>query len=363
MATVFFTGFPGFLGTALLPRVLHRNPDDEAVCVVQQRFLPQAQTRVAELTTADSSLTDRIRLVVGDITVPDLGLGDQRQDLLAQTTQIHHLAAAYDLEVSREVGLRVNVEGTRHVVEFAKACGDLQRFHYVSTCYVSGRYAGVFRESDLVKGQVFNNHYEETKYLAEVLVHEARDAGLPTTVYRPAVVGGDSATGATQKYDGPYVIIRWLLKQPRTAVLPVIGDPTGYRFNVVPRDWVIDAIEHLAARDDTVGGTYALADPEPPTVDEMIELLGDVTERRIVRIPLTLRFAKGALRRVPGLQKLMEIPPAAANYFTHPTHYTTEETSPRLAEEGVSLPGREEWLRAMVRFVAANPHVTSAAMV
>jgi thioester reductase-like protein len=363
MSTVFFTGFPGFLGTALLPRVLHRNPDDEAVCVVQQRFLPQAQARVGDLTTADPSLAERIRLVVGDITVADLGLGEQRAELLDRTTQIHHLAAAYDLEVSREVGMRVNVEGTRHVLEFARACGDLQRFHYVSTCYVSGRYAGIFRESDLVKGQVFNNHYEETKYLAEVLVHEARDAGLPTTIYRPAVVGGDSATGATQKYDGPYVIIRWLLKQPRTAVLPVIGDPTGYRFNVVPRDWVIDAIEHLAARDDTVGGTYALADPEPHTVDEMIRRLGEATGRQIVRIPLPLKVAKGALRRVPGLQKLMEIPPAAANYFTQPTHYTTDATSPLLAEEGVALPDREAWLHAMVRFVEANPDVTSAAMV
>lgn len=363
MSTVFFTGFPGFLGTALLPRVLRRSADLEAVCLVQQRFLPQAQTRLTELTASDPSLTDRIRLVVGDITVPDLGLGDERQDLLAQTTQIHHLAAAYDLEVSREVGMRVNVEGTRHLLEFAKACEDLQRFHYVSTCYVSGRYAGVFRESDLVKGQVFNNFYEETKYLAEVLVQEAREAGLPTTVYRPSVVAGDSATGETQKYDGPYVIIRWLLKQPKTAVLPIIGDPTGYRFNVVPRDWVIDAIDHLAARDDTVGGTYALADPEPHTVDEMIRRLGEATGRRIVRIPLPLKVAKGALRRVPGLQKLMEIPPAAANYFTQPTHYTTDATSPLLAEEGVALPDREAWLRAMVRFVEANPDITSAAMV
>jgi thioester reductase-like protein len=363
MATVFFTGFPGFLGTALLPRVLHRRPDDEAVCLVQQRFLPQAQARVDELTAADPTLAERIQLVVGDITLPGLGLGERGQELSDRTVQIHHLAAAYDLEVTREVGMRVNVEGTRHVLAFATACADLQRFHYVSTCYVSGRYAGVFRESDLVKGQVFNNFYEETKYLAELLVEEARAAGLPTTTYRPAVVGGDAATGATQKYDGPYVIIRWLLKQPSTAVLPVIGDPTGYRFNVVPRDWVIDAIDHLAAREDTLGGTYALADPEPPTVDEMIRLLGEATERRIVRIPLPLKVAKGALRRVPGLQKLMEIPPAAANYFTQPTHYTTDATSPLLAEEGVALPDREAWLRAMVRFVEANPDVTSAAMV
>jgi thioester reductase-like protein len=363
MSTVFFTGFPGFLGTALLPRVLHRDADLDAVCIVQQRFLPQAQARVAELTTADPSLADRIRLVTGDITVPDLGLGEHRQELLSKTTLIYHLAAAYDLEVSRDVGMRVNVEGTRHVLSFAHACENLERLHYVSTCYVSGRYAGVFRETDLIKGQIFNNYYEETKYLAEVLVTEARDAGMPVTVYRPSVVAGDSTTGATQKYDGPYVVVRWLLKQSKVAFLPVMGDPSGYRFNTVPRDWVIDAIDHLAARDDTVGGTYAIADPEPPTVDEMITLLGEVTERRIVRVPLTLKIAKGSLRRVPGVQKLMEIPPAYVNYFTLPTHYTTDQSAPLLEEEGISLPGREEWMRAMVRFVEANPHIATEAMV
>jgi thioester reductase-like protein len=363
MATVFFTGFPGFLGSSLLPRVLRRDGDLEAVCLIQGRFRELAESRVEELVAEDGSLAGRIHLVEGDITAPDLGLGDRYDELAASTSEVYHLAAVYDLGVARDLAMRVNVEGTRHVVDFCRACPDLQRLHYVSTCYVSGRWSGIFRETDLVRGQRFNNFYEETKYLAEVLVAEARDAGLPTTIYRPSVVGGDSTTGATQKYDGPYFIVRWLLRQPRVALMPVIGDPDGYRFNVVPRDFVIDAIEALSARDDTIGGTYALADPEPYTIRELLELFGSFTGKRLVTVPLTLGIARGALRRVPGLQQLMGIPPASANYFTHPTHYTTDEADRLLAEEGVHRPDRETWLRAMAAFVRAHPDVPSDAMI
>jgi thioester reductase-like protein len=363
MATALFTGFPGFLGSSLLPRVLRRDDDLEAVCLVQGRFRALAESRVEDLVAGDGSLAGRIRLVEGDITLPDLGLGDLRDELAATTTEVHHLAAVYDLGVERELAMQVNVAGTRHVVAFCQDCPDLRRLHYVSTCYVSGRWPGIFRESDLVKGQRFNNFYEETKYLAEVVVAEARDAGLPTTVYRPSVVGGDSTTGATQKYDGPYFIVRWLLKQPRVAFMPVIGDPDGYRFNVVPRDFVIDAIDALSARDDTVGGTYALADPEPYTIRELVELFGRVADKRVVTVPLSLRLARGALRRIPGLQQLMGMPPASANYLTHPTHYTTDEADRLLAEEGVARPDRETWFRAMAAFVRAHPDVPSDAMI
>jgi thioester reductase-like protein len=363
MATILFTGFPGFLGTALLPRVLRRDADLEAVCLVQERFRPLAEQRLEELVADDPDLDGRVRLVEGDITLPDLGLGDARDELRRSVTEVYHLAAVYDLEVAREVGMRINVEGTRHVVDLCRACDGLERLHYVSTCYVSGRWPGIFRETDLVRGQSFNNFYEETKYLAEVLVAEAREAGLPVTVYRPSVVGGDSTTGATQKYDGPYFIVRWLLKQPWVALMPIIGDPDGYRFNVVPRDYVIDGIDALSAREDTVGGTYALADPEPFTVRELVELFGRVTGKRLLPVPLPLTLARSALRWVPGLQRLMGIPPAAANYFTHPTHYTTDEADRLLAEEKVTRPDRETWFRAMAAYVREHPDVSSSAMI
>src|SRR5262249_44829249 len=148
-------------------------------------------------------------LVVGDITAPDLALGGgapARDDVRA----IYHLAAVYDLSVARDLAVKVNVDGTRHVLDWAGACPHLERLHYVSTCYVSGRYAGVFTEEDLEKGQTFNNFYEETKWQAEVLVRGRMQSGLRATIYRPSIVVGDSTTGATQKLDGPYYFLRWL---------------------------------------------------------------------------------------------------------------------------------------------------------
>src|SRR5436190_17490184 len=156
--TVFFTGYPGFLGTALLPRVLARSADTTAICLVQSKFAALARERAARF-------GDRVRIVEGDITKPiEVPAGD--------IEEIYHLAAIYDIAVPRDVGMRVNVEGTRHVVDFAERCRSLRRFQYVSTCYVSGRYDGVFREDDLDAGQRFNNFYEETKFLAEVEVRK-----------------------------------------------------------------------------------------------------------------------------------------------------------------------------------------------
>jgi thioester reductase-like protein len=285
---LFFTGFPGFLGSALLPRVLARAPGAEAVCLVQPRFAEQARARVGALAAADPQTAGRIRLLEGDVTHPGLGLAPgEAEALRGRLREVFHLAAVYDLGVPREVGMRVNVDGTRHVLELARGAPELARFHHVSTCYVSGRHPGLFREDDLERGQAFNNFYEETKHLAEVEVDRARREGMPVTVYRPSVVVGDSATGETQKYDGPYYVIRWLLRQPRLAVMPVVGDPRAAVFNVVPRDFVVDAIAWLSARAGTAGGTYALADPDPPTVDGMLRILARATGRRVLRVPLT----------------------------------------------------------------------------
>ena len=96
--TVLITGFPGFLGAALLPGILRRT-DSTAMCLVQSKFAALAKRRVAELGTADPSFRGRIELVEGDITQPGLGLG---ADALHEVTEAWHLAAAYDLTVARE---------------------------------------------------------------------------------------------------------------------------------------------------------------------------------------------------------------------------------------------------------------------
>ncbi len=355
MPSIFFTGFPGFLGSELLPRVVLRT-DDAALCLVQPKFRALAEQRAKELIAQHPALANRIRIVEGDLTQPldRIDASDVRE--------IHHLAAVYDLSVARELGMRVNVTGTRRVLDLAERAPRLERLHYVSTCYVSGRWPGVFTEDDLEKGQQFNNFYEETKQLAEVEVR-GRMSRIPTTVYRPSVVAGDSTTGATQKFDGPYFVMQWLMRQPRIAVLPVAGRPSRYTFNVVPRDFVMRAYEHLSALRDNAGRTYALADPSPLTVDETIDIMAAATGRTVIRIPLPKFAAKGALQYVPGVYRLMRIPPAAVDYFVHPTTYDTTHATRDLAKAGIVAPRLQDYAPALVDFARRHPEIGSAAMV
>ena len=345
MSSIFFTGFPGFLGSELLPRVLART-DDDALCLVQPKFRAMAEERARG--------NPRIRLVEGDIT-RELDHIDARD-----IREVWHLAAVYDLAVPRDVGMRINVEGTRRVLDLAARAPRLERVHYVSTCYVSGTYPGVWREDDLEKGQRFNNFYEETKQLAEV---DVRKRGLPSTIYRPSVVVGDSATGVTQKFDGPYFVLQWLMRQPKIAVLPVVGRPSRYRFNVVPRDFVMNAIEYLSALPQSKGKTYAIADPSPLTVDETIDTLAEAGKRKVIRVPLTKGMAKGSLQYVPGVYRLLRIPPAAVDYFVHPTLYDTTNTTADLAGSGIVAPRLRDYMPQLVEFWRAHREIGSSAMV
>jgi thioester reductase-like protein len=361
MSMVFFTGFPGFLGSELLPRVLGRSPQHRAVCLIQSKFMDQARSGLDSIERAYPHLGGRIELTVGDIAEPDLGL-ECGSRIKNETSEIFHLAAVYDLSVPREVAMRVNVNGTRNVLDFAEGAPGLRRFQYVSTCYVSGRYPGVFSEDDLEKGQRFNNFYEETKYLAEVEVRARMRGGLPATIYRPAIVVGDSRTGVTQKYDGPYFVIRWLLRQPSIAVLPMVGNPSVTRVNLVPRDYVVDAIAYLSCLDTSAGKAYQLVDPEPLTVSEVVKLMGRATRRIVVRIPLSIGLAKFAIDRVPGVDRLMQIPSAAIDYFAHPTLYTCASTRADLDGSGVKAPPLPSYVDRLVDFVRRHPGVGSSPM-
>ncbi len=355
MASIFFTGFPGFLGSELLPRVVLRT-DHDAVCLVQPKFRALAEERAQQLVKVHRALANRIHLVEGDLTqaLDHIDVVDVRE--------IYHLAAVYDLSVPRDLGMRVNVTGTQRVLDLAERAPRLDRLHYVSTCYVSGPYPGLFTEEDLEKGQGFNNYYEETKQLAELEVRKRMDR-IPATVYRPSVVVGDSETGATQKFDGPYFVIQWLMRQPGIAVLPVVGRPSRYRFNVVPRDFVIRALTHLSGLTTNAGKTYALADPRPMTVDETIDTIAEATQRKVVRIPMTKGLAKGALQYVPGVYRLLRIPAPAVDYFVHPTSYDTRNATADLAAAGIVAPEFRDYAPRLVEFVREHPEIGSAAMV
>src|SRR3954464_2680349 len=239
--TIVFTGFPGFIGARLIGRLLADDPAATVVALVEPRMVDKARPAAAKIDA------DRIEVQPGDITDPKLGLGDAGYKALAErTTSVHHLAAIYDLHVAAALAERVNVMGTQHIVDFCRAAPNLERHNYVSTAYVAGWRSGRVLESELAAGQSFKNHYESTKFAAEVAVRNTMDE-IPTTIYRPAIVVGDSRTGETQKFDGPYYSLR-TISRPRGRPLPQIGRGDA-PFNVVPVDFVVDAI--AAARSDT----------------------------------------------------------------------------------------------------------------
>ncbi len=364
MPTVFLTGFPGFLGSALVERLLDRYPvDTSIVCLVQAKFRPLAQQRADTIESYVPSRVGRIRLVDGDITLPGLGLGEEGATLQADTVEIYHLAAVYDLGVKRDLAMRVNVEGTHHMLEFAAGCPALKRFQYVSTCYVSGRHPGLFHESDLAKGQAFNNYYEETKYLAEVAVQEKMRRGLPTTIYRPSIVVGDSRTGATQKYDGAYYFVQLLVRQKGVAIVPVVGNLKKHEFNIVPRDFVIDALTYLSGVEHSLGKVYHLSDPAAPTVEQLLDICAQAAQRRVIRIPVWKGLAKGFVKYVPGANALLRVEPEAIDYYTHPTLYTCDNTLQDLKGTGIACPTFAEYAPRLVEFYMKHPEFSSAAMV
>jgi thioester reductase-like protein len=318
---------------------------------------------VDEIEADHPHVVGRISLVTGDITAPGLGITEDANALLDGLTEVWHLAAVYDLAVPEAVARRVNVDGTARVLELCASRPGLRRLQYVSTCYVSGRHDGEFGEDALDEGQPFRNHYEATKFEAELLVRKAQTDGLPATIYRPGIVVGDSRTGETQKYDGPYFLAAFLRRQLPVALVPAVGPPDRVKVCLVPRDFVVAAMDELSVHAATLGGTYALTDPNPPTVRELVETFAGHLGKRVVWVPLPLRLTTALVDRVPGMERLLGLPAEALDYFASPTTYSTANTVAALDGTGVTCPPFASYAGRLLDFMTAHPEFDSAAMV
>ena len=344
--TVLFTGFPGFIGARLIPRLLELQPDTDFVCLVQEKFLPAARKSVEEMAAAHPGTKGRLEVVAGDITAPGLGMADgEAKPLRKRVTGCQHLAAIYDLAVSRDLGMKINVEGTRNVLDFLGECPKLERFDYVSTAYVSGTAVGVYRETDLDVGQRFKNFYEETKFLAEV---EVKESGLPAAIYRPGIVVGDSKTGVTAKFDGPYFSLNAMRLLPSPGVFMKVG--TGEApVNLVPVDFVLEAIARLSTWPGAIGKTYALADPAPLTAYQIEELFAQALGKTFVYAPIPLPIAK--LIFAPSMvEKWFGMPSQTLDYFDHVVRYDCAQATKDLARFGVKCPRFADYAQRLVAF-------------
>ncbi|WP_171447944.1 SDR family oxidoreductase [Corallococcus carmarthensis] len=341
--TYFITGYPGFIGKRLVEHIAREDPQGHIYALVQPKAFKEAQSLAAKVTGA------RVELLTGDAVDMHLGLsGEEYQRLCEQVTDIFHLAAVSQLGVPKETAWRVNVDGTRNLLELARDCENLSRFNYFSTCYVSGDRVGVIAEDELDRGQSFRNAYEETKFQAERLVQRAA-ATLPVTIFRPSSVVGDSRTGEIDRFEGPYYLGILLVTSPLVVPLPLPGNGVA-PLNVVPVDFVVEAVWRLSRDGRAKGRTFHLVDPNPMSARRVYELIAEKAHKRLPRFNLSARAADVMLR-LPVLEKLARPQRAAISYVNHLAIYNCHNTLELLDGTGVRCPPLSSYLDQLVAYV------------
>ncbi len=351
--TIFLTGFPGFIAERLVERLA--NADTQFFLLVQAQFIEKAMNTVKQIAEKTNTPLENFAIIEGDIALENLGISDDDlASVRVETTDVFHLAAVYDLAVNKDLAYRVNVEGTRNVNDFVRSLWNLRRYNYISTCYVAGRRKGEILETELEHDAGFRNHYEETKYLAEVSVEEMKRE-FPVTIFRPSVVVGDSETGETAKYDGIYYLIKYLKKSPALLRLVNVGNKR-VRLNLVPVDFVVDGIAALSKDEEAVGKTIALADPNPLTTAEVFDEIAKVLsgKKSVIAPPPVL---VESFLNTPISPPLTGLPHFGVPYFFLSQTYDTSLSEKLLQKHGINCPNFKTYAANLIKFVEENPEI------
>jgi len=354
--TFFITGFPGFIANRLLERLARK--ECNFILLVQPWLAARAYEEIDRIASLSGRNIAEFQIVEGDIAEPQLALSAANRDLVQQeATRVFHLAAVYDLAVPEDVALRVNVGGTRNVLALARSLPHLKQFHHVSTCYVAGKREGVILETELRHEAGYRNYYEESKYLAELEVDSVK-ADLPVTIYRPSVVCGDSQTGETGKYDGVYFLIHYLLKWPSLLSLINIGNHK-VSLNLVPVDFVVDAMAALAFDERAIGKTLQLADPSPLSTNQLFNTIARSIDGHRSKITAPAKLVRFFLM-LPPSPRITGLPHHAVPYFFVRQLYDTSQSQELLGAHGIQCPPFESYVDRIVDFAHKHPVIRHA---
>ncbi len=352
MKTIFMTGFPGFLAEQLTKQLLHDAGDEinHFYFLVLPKEKGRAEQSLKKLFNQHHLKRERATIIFGDITKNDLAIDETTlAKLMDEVTHVFHLAAIYDLAVPEDVAELVNVKGTDHVNQFVKRLNRLKRYVYFSTAYVSGKREGIIYEHELDEGQSFRNHYERTKFDAEILVQQMK-ADVPTTIIRPGIVIGNSVTGETIKFDGLYFLLNFYDRLRYLPFIPYLKDGDAYpQGNFVPSDYVIKGTAYLSLHPVGEGKTYHLTDPDPYDMGEIQEMVMKefLGRRPKGTVPITL--AK-LLLKCHKIRNWLRVEEEAMDYFTYHSVYDASQVKTDLEGSGISCPDLKETLVPVVRF-------------
>jgi NAD(P)-dependent dehydrogenase (short-subunit alcohol dehydrogenase family) len=344
----FVTGATGFIGRNLVELLLE---GDGTIYVLVREG---SRGRLEELRSRWGASEGRVVPIIGDLSEPGLGISDEDVERLrGEVDHLFHLAAIYDMTADEETQRIANVEGTRHMVELADAI-EAGRIHMVSSIAAAGLFRGTFLESMFDEAEDLDTHpYFRTKHESERVVRE--ESTRPWRVYRPGIVVGHSETGEMDKIDGPYYFFK-LIRRIRNAVpqwIPMVG-VEGREINIVPVDFVVKAMDHIAHIEDPAldGKAFHLTDPKPLTAGQVID-----TFAQAAHAPQTsVRVPAGAMEALQPLVKMLVngaplgrtltdavlaefgIPSTVLVYVNYPTSFDSRRTQAALEGTGITVP-------------------------
>jgi NAD(P)-dependent dehydrogenase (short-subunit alcohol dehydrogenase family) len=347
----FVTGATGFIGKRLVAKLLARRGS-----TVYFLLREESADKLPELLAFWGVSKNRAIPVYGNLDAKRLGVAsEQIKALKGQIQHVFHLAAIYDLAAPEAAQVRANIEGTRALVEFAQAI-DAGHVHHVSSIAAAGLYEGVFREDMFDEAENLDHPYFMTKHESEKIVR--RECKRPWTVYRPAMVVGDSRTGEAEKVDGPYYFFKLIqrLRQILPPWMPSLGLEGG-RVNIVPVDFVVDALVHISHQERKSGGCFHLVDPVGYRVGDVLDIFSKaahapkmglfVNAALLGFIPKSVKkglMALAPVRRIRNaVMKDLGLPDEMLTFINYPTRFDCRETEKALKGSGIRCPNLHDY--------------------
>jgi short-subunit dehydrogenase len=355
------TGGTGFIGKFLIKKLLQRKGD------VHVLVREKSVHKLEQLQQLLGEKGNRIKAVIGDITEPNMGLDEtQLASLKGKINHFYHLAAIYDLSAPAEQQQQANIDGTRHAVDCAMAI-EAGCFNMVSSIAAAGLYNGVFREDMFEEAEGLKNPYFNTKHHSEGLVRE--HCKVPFRIYRPGMVIGHSKTGEIDKIDGPYYFFKMIQKfrNKLPPWMPTVGLEGGY-MNIVPVDFVVNAIDHISHQDGHDGSCFHLTDPKPHRIGEVLNIFADaghapkmalrINTKMFGFIPAYIRnmvMSLPPILRIKGaILKDLRIPPQVLEFINYPTRFDSRETQKALEGTNIKVPRLAEYAAPIWDFWERN---------
>ena len=341
----FITGGTGFIGHNLIELLLKRRGK---IYVLVRKG---SKDKLAAQTAGWGKAADKIVPVTGDLVKPNFGMSAaKRRELEGKVDHVFHLAAIYDLKADAESQEQTNNKGTKNAIRFAEAI-KAKRFHHVSSIAAAGLYPGVFREDMFDEAVGLENPYFKTKHESEGLVRN--ECSIPWRIYRPGIVVGSSETGVIDKIDGPYYFFK-LIQKMRKAMpswMPTVGLEGG-RLNIVPVDYVVKAMDHIAHKPKLDGKVFHLTDPKPKRIGEVLNIFAEAAHAPQMSMRLDARLfnyvpaaVKQGLMMLPPVRRItrqvlndLGMPPEVLQYINYPTRFDSRETEAALKGSDISVP-------------------------